>query len=154
MNLSDVLSCQSLDQPVIFVLCIQPLCIVNHHSLFHHTFSDCSHLYASAHLSELHEIISSSQACTSNVPSQQTAVKRRSISNYTVVADFCLPLFGFKVDPLDQTLYLSSDTYPVHIRFAVSNWCFLYKVPGEIKRSRGEGWIWTLKLAHSWTSFA
>ena len=54
MNLSDVLPCQSLDQPVIFV---QPLCIVNHHSLFHHTFSDCNHLIASAHLSKLHEII-------------------------------------------------------------------------------------------------
>ena len=54
--------------PIIFILYIQPLSAnFNHHSLFHHSFSDDYQLYVSAHLSELHEIISSSQACISSV---------------------------------------------------------------------------------------
>ena len=55
--------------PIIFVLYIQPLCaVVSHHSLFHHSFSDDDNqLYATAHVSELHETISSSQTCVSDV---------------------------------------------------------------------------------------
>ena len=52
----------------LFMLYVQPpSAIANHHSLFHHSFSDDNQLYASAHLSELHQIISSSQACISDV---------------------------------------------------------------------------------------
>lgn len=54
--------------PIIFILYIQPLSAnFNPHSFFHHSFSDSYQLYVSAHLSELHEIISFSQACISSV---------------------------------------------------------------------------------------
>ena len=42
-------------------------CCYNHHSLFHHSFSDDDQLYVSALASELHEIISFSQARISDV---------------------------------------------------------------------------------------
>ena len=48
--------------PIVFVLCTQPLSdIVHHHSLSHHNFYDENQLYESGHISQLQDIIRSTQ---------------------------------------------------------------------------------------------
>ena len=52
----------------LFVLYSQPLSkIIQHHSLYHNSFSDANQFYISANLSQLQEIIRASQSCTSDV---------------------------------------------------------------------------------------
>ena len=54
--------------PILFVLYTQPLSkIIQHHSLYHHSFSDDNQLYISANLAQLQEIIRTSQSCISDV---------------------------------------------------------------------------------------
>ena len=54
--------------PILFVLYTQPLSkIIQHHSLYHHSFSGDDQLYISAHLAQLQEIIRTSQLCISDV---------------------------------------------------------------------------------------
>ncbi|WP_419616858.1 reverse transcriptase domain-containing protein, partial [Thiolapillus sp.] len=53
---------------MLFVLYTQPLSkIIQHHSLYHHSFSDDNQLYISANLAQLQEIIRTSQSCISDV---------------------------------------------------------------------------------------
>ena len=54
--------------PILFVLYTQPLSKrIQHHSLYHHSFSDDNQLYISANLSQLQEITRDSQSCISDV---------------------------------------------------------------------------------------
>ena len=54
--------------PILFVLYTQPLSkIIQHHSLYHHSFSDDNQLYISSNLAQLQEIIRTSQSCISDV---------------------------------------------------------------------------------------
>ena len=53
---------------ILVVLYTQPLSkMIQHHSLYHHSFSDDNQLYISADLAQLQEIIRTSQLCMSNV---------------------------------------------------------------------------------------
>ena len=54
--------------PILFVLYTQPLSkITEHHSLYHHSFSEDNQLYISANPSQLQEIIRAAQSCISDV---------------------------------------------------------------------------------------
>ena len=54
--------------PILFVLYTQPLSKrIQHHSLYHHSFSDDNQHYISANLAQLQEIIRTSQSCISDV---------------------------------------------------------------------------------------
>ena len=54
--------------PILFVLHTQPLSkIIQHHSLYHHSFSDDNQLYISTSLPQLQEIIRTSQSSISDV---------------------------------------------------------------------------------------
>ena len=54
--------------PILFVLYTQPLLdIVHHHSMSHHSFSDDNQLYKSGHISQLLNIIQSTQCCISDL---------------------------------------------------------------------------------------
>ena len=58
----------SLLGPILFVLYTQPLSkIIQHHSLYQHSFSEDNQLYISANLSQLQEIIRASKSCISDV---------------------------------------------------------------------------------------
>ena len=53
---------------IIFVLYTQPLSKkIQHHSLYHHSFSDDNQLYISAKIAQLQEITRTSQSCISDV---------------------------------------------------------------------------------------
>ena len=54
-----------------FAFNLSLLTSVSHHCLFHHSFCDDNQFYASAHLSELHRIPSSSEACISDVQARR-----------------------------------------------------------------------------------
>ena len=58
----------SVRGPIRFVLYTQQFSkIIQHHSLYHHGFSDYNQLYISTSLSQLKEIIGTSQSCISDV---------------------------------------------------------------------------------------
>ena len=62
--------------PILFVLYTQPLLdIVHHHSMSHHSFSDDNQLYKSGHISQLLNIIQSTQRCISDLRDWMTNSK-------------------------------------------------------------------------------
>ena len=59
--------------PILFVLYTHPISeIVSYHSLSHHSFSDENQLYESGNITQLTEIIHSTQSCISDVKARMT----------------------------------------------------------------------------------
>ena len=59
--------------PILFVLYTHPIFeIVSYHSLSHHSFSDDNQLYKSGNITQLPEIIHSTQSCISDVKAWMT----------------------------------------------------------------------------------
>ena len=59
--------------PILFVLYTHPISeIVSYHSLSHHSFFDDNQLYKSGNITQLPEIIHSTQSCISDVKARMT----------------------------------------------------------------------------------
>ena len=122
-------------------------CCYNHHSLFHRNFSDDNQLYASAHASEVHEIISFTQGCVSDVQvlmrrnktqtrqkwfsllqnisrKTQTLPSTIQMNSCDIPLSTSVPNLGVT---LDQTFFPATHNYTVHIRLAISS--FIESVP-------------------------
>ena len=72
--------------PILFVLYTHPISeIVSYHSLSHHSFSDDNQLYKSGNITQLPEIIHSTQSCISDVKAWMTNNKLQLNNDKTEV---------------------------------------------------------------------